>query len=240
MGAALGLGGGIILTPFILYMYPEMPPDQVTAISLFCISVNSTVGTIGYFRKKKVHLPTAILFSFASLPGAWFGVQLTHIVQRSKFELIFGIFLILIGAFLTLRKSRTQNSGEGWKPLRSRLIMGFFISFIIGTLASFLGIGGGIIHVPLMVEVIQFPVHMAVATSQFILATSAIVASIEHYLNGSLVFNSFALYIAAGILIGSPLGVRYSTRTKGTKIVKWIGVVVILVGARLIYANLSR
>ena len=242
VGTALGLGGGLILTPFLLYLYPEMPPNQLTAISLFCIAINSTIGALSYFRKKRVHLRSALLFSVASLPGAWFGVQLASLVQRSKFELIFGIFLAIIGSYLIIRKPNKHIDSHisEWKGTRARFTAGFLISFFVGTIASFLGIGGGIIHVPLLVEVMQFPAHTAVATSHFILAASAIIASVEHYTNGTLVFNSLVLYIAAGIVIGSPLGAKASTKVKGANIMKLIGGVVILVGIRLLYTNLMR
>ena len=43
----------------------------------------------------------------------------------------------------------------------------------MGFVSSFLGIGGGIIHVPLMVAALGFPVHVATATSDFVLANMA-------------------------------------------------------------------
>jgi uncharacterized membrane protein YfcA len=237
LGTLMGIGGGVVLIPILLALYPDLNPQEITAISLFCVAVNSTVGSISYLIKKKVHVPSAILFSLASLPGAWIGVQLVGKIPRHTFELMFGIFLFFMGIYLFIKKPRSSinSSMSDWQPTRKKYILGTIGSFFVGLFASLLGLGGGIIHVPLLIEVIQFPVHVAVATSHSILAVSTIVASVEHYIQGTLNFNQhFIFYIAAGIVLGAPLGAKISPRVNGKTIIKLLGGALILVSIRLI------
>src|SRR5262245_17501431 len=62
--------------------------------------------------------------------------------------------------------------------------IGVGLSAIVGYLSSLLGIGGGIIHVPALVHVLNFPVHIATATSHFVLAIMALTGTIVHILTG--------------------------------------------------------
>lgn len=238
LGTLMGIGGGIVLIPVLLTLYPELDPQEITAISLFCVATNSLTGSISYFIKKKVHIPSAILFSLASLPGAWFGVHLNGLFDRKSYELIFGIFLFIMGVYLLIKKPRAHTNAEFQKleVTRKKYILGIIGSFFVGAFASILGLGGGIIHVPFLIEVAHFPAHIAVATSHSILAVSTSVASLEHYLNGTLTFNqSFIFYIAGGIILGAPIGARISSKVKGTTIVKLLGCALILAAFRLIW-----
>lgn len=237
LGTIMGIGGGIVLIPVLLAIYPELAPDQITSMSLFCVAINSTVGSISYLRKKKVHIPSAILFSLASLPGAWLGVQLIHKIDRPTYELSFGIFLFIMGIYLFVKKPRSSHNSDmkDWQATRKKYILGTLGSFAVGLFASLLGLGGGIIHVPMMIELMHFPVHVAVATSHSILSVSTTLASVEHYMNGTLDFSKPAvLFIAGGILIGAPIGAKISSRIKGTTIVKMLGGALIIVAIRLI------
>src|SRR5471032_1180776 len=62
---------------------------------------------------------------------------------------------------------------------------GAALSLIVGFVSSFLGIGGGIIHVPLLVQALGFPVHIATATSHFVLVAMSGAASLTHLAQGS-------------------------------------------------------
>src|SRR5439155_6899238 len=63
--------------------------------------------------------------------------------------------------------------------------VGIGLSIAVGYLSSFLGIGGGIIHVPAMTYVLHFPVHIATATSHFTLAVMALTGTLVHIATGS-------------------------------------------------------
>lgn len=237
LGTLMGIGGGIILIPILLTLFPDLQPNQVTAISLFCVATNSTIGSISYLLKKKVHIPSALLFSAASLPGAWLGVQLNGMFDRVTFENFFGAFLFVMGIYLLLKKPKAHvnASTQELNPSKKQYMLGVIGSFFVGIFASVLGLGGGIIHVPFLIEVAHFPAHVAVATSHSILAVSTTVASIEHYLNGTLTFDrSFIFFIAAGIALGAPLGAKISSKVQGTTIVKFLGCALILAALRLI------
>jgi len=120
-------------------------------------------------------------------------------------------------------------------PTRKTYLIGILGSFFVGVFASVLGLGGGIIHVPFLIEVVQFPAHIAVATSHSILSLSTILASIEHYMNGNLNFKEpVVFYIAAGVIIGAPIGAKIAMKLKDKTILRLLSIVLILTALRFI------
>ncbi len=238
VGSVMGIGGGIILVPVLLTLFPDQDPSEITATSLFCVALNSIAGSVTYFLKKKIHIPSAVLFSITALPGAWIGVHINSLIDRALFQLIFGFFLLFFGIYVSVRKNRSNLDDDliHWKSSFNKNLLGLIGSFFIGLLSSVLGLGGGIFHVPFLIDVMQFPAHVAVATSQGLLAVSSSLAAFKHFLNGTLQFDQlYVLFIAFGIVIGAPLGSKLAAKIKGKTILKLLGAALILAGLHLIY-----
>ncbi len=104
----------------------------------------------------------------------------------------------------------------------------------MGYASSFLGIGGGIIHVPALIYLLDFPVHVATATSHFILAIMALTGTLVHIWTGDLSIGvNETLALAIGVMLGAPLGAQLSNRIQGTWIVRSLAVALGLVGMRI-------
>jgi uncharacterized membrane protein YfcA len=117
-----------------------------------------------------------------------------------------------------------------------QLWKGVLISVAVGFVSSFLGIGGGIVHVPIMATVLHFPVHVATATSHFVLAFMSAEGTLVHLSTGTLAWNVWlgrAVLIGVGAIAGAQLGARVSHRLRGTAIIRALAVALMLVGARL-------
>jgi uncharacterized membrane protein YfcA len=109
--------------------------------------------------------------------------------------------------------------------------------------ASFLGIGGGIIHVPALIYLLNFPVHVATATSHFILAIMALTGTLVHIWTGDLSYGvNETLPLSIGVLIGAPLGARLSNWLKGPWIIRSLAVALGVAGVRIavMFLNISQ
>jgi uncharacterized membrane protein YfcA len=117
-----------------------------------------------------------------------------------------------------------------------QLWKGVVISTGVGFVSSLLGIGGGVIHVPVMATVLHFPVHIAAATSHFVLAFMAGEATIVHISTGTLGWDKAglqAVLLAIGVIPGAQLGARLAHRVRGDFIIRALAGALLLVGARL-------
>ena len=118
--------------------------------------------------------------------------------------------------------------------------IGIGLSFFVGYFSSFLGIGGGIIHVPALVWFLHFPVHIATATSHFILAIMALAGTLVHVWTGALAQAwPETLALAVGVLLGAQLGAYFSKRVKSAWIIRSLAFALGLVGIRILITSLK-
>jgi uncharacterized membrane protein YfcA len=243
IGTLIGVGGGFMLIPLLLFIFPEQGSVWIASVSMWVVACNATSGSIAYFRRGTIHLRAAAVFILASLPGSVLGVWIEHFVSRAAFELIFGIAVILYALVLFFKETPADShSGLNAKsPLTLRFyLQGAFISFFVGFIASFFGIGGGVVHVPLLSHVLGFPVHLATGTSHMILAVTAWFTAAVHLYNGDLDIRDPVIWcLGAGAIGGAQVGAYYSRRVSGRIIMKILAVALIMVGIRLILPTLK-
>lgn len=250
-GTLIGAGGGFILVPILLLLYPDKSPDTITSISLAVVFFNALSGSFAYSRMKRIDYKSGIIFAIATLPGSILGSVITSYVPRQLFNGIFGVLLVIISVFLILRTkeekvenslvvkngyiTRTVVDIEGVEHTFSyNPVTGIVVSIFVGFMSSFLGIGGGIIHVPVLVNILNYPVHIATATSHFVLAVMSLSGTMVHIVNG--VLQSSFIQTAAlsiGVLFGAQLGAKLSKKINGVAIIRSLAVALAIVGVRI-------
>ena len=255
-GTLIGAGGGFLLVPILLLLYPQETPAQLTAVSLATVFANAGSGSVAYLRARRVDLRTAAVFALATIPGAVLGAIAIHGVARGTFELLFGAVLGVLAVYLLWRPVRGPGSGSVLPVTTRRVLfdaagnrydygfnlpLGIALSAVVGFVSSFLGIGGGIIHVPVMTQLLGFPVHIATGTSHAVLVVMAGTGTAVHAITG--VFGPVArrtLVLAAGVVVGAQIGARLSARTGGPRIVRLLGIGLLAVSVRLLISPWVR
>jgi uncharacterized membrane protein YfcA len=116
-----------------------------------------------------------------------------------------------------------------------RPAIGILLSVFVGFASSLLGIGGGIIHVPALVYLLNFPAHVATATSHFILVFMALAGTAVHLASGALAKGlPRALALGAGAVVGAQFGARLSERVQAHWIIRSLGAGLAFVGIRIL------
>ena len=236
-GTLIGAGGGFILTPILLLLYPHESAQTLTAISLAVVFFNAASGSVAYARQGRIDYRSGTVFGLATLPGAVAGALVVGAVSRQVFDAIMGAVLALLAIWVLAgerwplprptrnleRRELHDRAGERYVyfvPLRR----GALYSLIVGFVSSFLGIGGGVIHVPLLVRTLGFPTHLATATSHFVLAIMAGAGTITHIAHGSFAHEQGVrrtLALSAGVIGGAQLGAHVSLRVRG-RMIEWL------------------
>jgi uncharacterized membrane protein YfcA len=258
IGTLIGAGGGFLLVPILLLAFPGEAPELITSVSLAVVVVNASAGTLSYARLKRIDYRSGLMFAAATLPGAVLGALATERVDRYTFDVAFGALLLVTAALLWWRPlpppdAYTAEPREG--RLRRRLVdragtehvwhyplpVGLAASAVVGFVSSLMGIGGGIIHVPVLAQLLDFPVHIATATSQFTLAIMALAGTLVHVATGTLggpALERTAL-LAFGVMLGAPLGAVLSSVVPARRIMQVLAVALGLVGLRVLVGALS-
>jgi uncharacterized membrane protein YfcA len=252
-GTLIGAGGGFVLMPVLLLLYPGQSPETITSISLAVVFFNALSGSAAYGRMRRIDYKSGLMLAAATIPGAILGALHTALIPRRLFDGVFGVIMIAATLFLlffpNMAERKAAAKGAHGRELVRRLTekdgtvrtfsynpwVGTGLSVFVGYVSSLLGIGGGIVHVPLLVRVPNFPVHFATATSHFILAIMALTGTIVHISTGSFshgVHRTIAL--AIGVLIGAQLGAMLSNRLQGSWILRGLAIALGFVGVRIL------
>lgn len=260
LGTLVGAGGGFILMPILLLAFPELPADVATAISMSVVATNAISGSIAYAKSKRIDYKAGIIFALFTIPGSIAGVFATQYIPMHIFNIIFGILLITVASYLFITNNKrkhhataskhtdaaenknlklhkiTDNEGNEFAYSYNQTY-GIIISIFVGFLSPLLGIGGGIIHVPAMVQLLGFPVYIATATSHFILAIMSTVSVIVHLFQGSyegVVVQKIAIGFCLGVIPGAQVGALLSHKVKTHIIIRVLAVCMAIVGLRII------
>lgn len=258
IGTLIGAGGGFILVPLLILFHPELSPEEITAISMAVVACNAVSGSAAYMSAKRVDYKAGIVFALFTIPGSILGVLTTKIIPRDIFDVIFGVVLFALAVFLFIRGGKKASvekiriAKKGWitTELTDKykekytyaydIRKGSLLSIFVGYFSPLLGIGGGIIHVPAMVEWLRFPVHIATATSHFILAFMATATVLVHIYYGAYdnpIILHMVIGLAIGVIPGAQLGAFLSRRLQGKIIIKSLAFCLMLVGIRILYSR---
>ena len=249
-GTLIGVAGGFVLIPILLFMYPNDSPSTITSITLTVAFFNALSGSIAYGRLKRIDYRSGLLFAIPAIPGAIIGAYLVDFLQRGVFQYIFGSILIIVSVYLLLRPDRKLTGGfmNKWMTHRHitdaanqvhhysfNLPLGMTIAFFVGVISGLLGIGGGIIHVPALTQVLGFPAHIATATSHFTVAITTVSGIGTHLVTGTYTSEvGRVVVLSVGAVIGAQFGARLSQRVTGVWIVRLLAIGLAIVALRLL------
>jgi uncharacterized membrane protein YfcA len=241
----IGTGGGFVLVPGLLLLYPKENPETIASISLAVVFFNALSGSIAYARARRIDYKSGFIFSFGTIPGSVLGALTTPLITRRIFDLIFGTLMILASAFLLLfpQKGKEPRGDDrsylagGWgHPLGYNATVVVVLGLLVGYISGLLGIGGGFIEVPAIIYLLKFPVHIATATSQFIQVIMAFAGSATHVVTGA--FHRGVrrtIVLSVGVILGAQLGARLSGRIHADWIIRGLAIALGFVGVRLIF-----
>ena len=242
-GTLIGAGGGFLLVPILLLLYPQDDPATITSISLAVVFLNAASGSFAYLRQRKVDVRSGMWFGATAIPGSILGALAVSRVPRTAFEIILGVVLIAAATFLLVSQRPVPGHHDAGEydffgpRVKHHRPTGLALAFVVGFISSLLGIGGGIMHVPALVHVLDFPVHVATATSHFVLAMTAGAGTVAHMASGTFAGTVLTRTgsLGVGVVVGAQIGALWAKRAKPKFILRGLAVALLVVGARILY-----
>ncbi len=238
LSSMIGIGGGTVNTPILLIVFFEIFNEQTApATALVGGLFVAIAASVGYWRQepRPIILKIGLILAVFTVPGSLFGVYLrTLITAPYILRLVFGISLMPVA----LKMLFAKKSGKGdvaselanWnmsKISQRQWITSLIGAFIGGMSAGLLGLGGGAVVVPVLIVLMGFPMHAAVATSMFIMMFTATAGTAYNIALGS-VNLYFALALGVGMLVGGQIGSRLAPKVNAVQLKQIFGLIIIL------------
>ena len=232
LGSLTGIGGGFLLMPVLLWLFPDQPQGALAVATLTVVFFNALSGTVLSARKDRVRFRTGLAYGLLSLPLVWAGTHLQALVDRRAFTFAFGVFLVAGALVLALRPKPVK---VGAQPTRT-WVAGAAISLAIGFVSGFFGVGGGFLFVPLLAFFLGYPLVEATATSQLIVGLGAAWALVTGAAAHPLPLDPMLLGgLVAGVLLGSPLGTWAAGRWSPRVVLRILAGLLLVVGVRFLW-----
>lgn len=251
IGSLIGLGGGVIIVPALMYLSPylfdlQLTTAEVVGTSLVVLIFTALSSTLTFARQKRIDYKSGMLFFITSGPGAIVGAMLTGYFESGWFQLSFGIFMFLMTGLIWLR-DRMQPLNIDWKVRKSFIdvagtehtygystLPALVLGFAVGIVSGLFGIGGGALFVPVLLLLFRFPPHVATATSMFVILLSSVLGSFTKVFLGEVHFMSI-LALAPGSIVGGWLGAKIAGRLGSKKLVLIIFISFLLLATHLVW-----
>jgi uncharacterized membrane protein YfcA len=231
LGSMLGIGGGVFLIP-LLNGVIGLPLKTAIGTSIISVIATSSAAGAVYIGRGMTHSRLAMALEIATTFGALAG-GITAVLLNPK--ILSGIFAaVLLYVAYTMGKGfkgKTESAPSGLldtnytDPLTGQLVSygvhnlpaGLAASFLAGNISGLLGIGGGVIKVPVMNLIMKIPLRAAIATSNFMIGITAATSAIIYYQHGY-IDPTAAIPAALGILIGAQAGSRIGGRVRSARL----------------------
>jgi uncharacterized membrane protein YfcA len=260
LSGVFGVGGGFLMTPLLIFI--GIPPAVAVGSQASQILASSFSAMMAHMRRGNVDVRMGTVMVAGGMLGSALGVWLFALLrQLGQIDLVISlayvVFLGTVGALMFVESVRAwfrmRTRGTGFTkrhrhlwlhrlPLklrfhRSRLyisaIAPFVLGFLVGILASIMGVGGGFLMVPAMIYLIGMPTAVVVGTSLFQISCVTAVTSFLHAVNNQTVDVVLALSLIVGGVIGAQVGTSAGSRLRAEQLRVLLAGLVLVVCTKL-------
>ncbi|MEP7170045.1 MAG: sulfite exporter TauE/SafE family protein [Bacteroidota bacterium] len=252
IGISLGLigsGGSILTVPVLVYLIGMQPVDA-TGYSLFIVGLTALVGCVSHATKKGLNYRNAILFGIPSIAGVYISrgyivpALPENIISIESFLITKNIFIMLLFSVLMVISSRSMiKSGkiaesESQEDIKKSTLLLMLDGMAVGIITGFVGVGGGFLIIPALVNFAKMPMKKAIGTSLFIIAINAFIGfgvqlKISSEIDWKFLF-FFSLFSISGVFVGNYI----SKFISGQKLKPIFGWFILVMGIYIIVREL--
>jgi uncharacterized membrane protein YfcA len=237
-GSLLGLGGGILIVPLLTLGF-GLPLREAVGVSLVSVMMTSSAAAGVYLERHIANLRLGMTLELFTAIGALVGGSVAFLLDERLLSLLFASLLAYVAITMLQARSRDtlrtvdtpevdtvrgsggrsrptvldQLGGDGYEV--RNLGRGIVGALGAGVASALLGIGGGIIKVPLMHLSMGVPLRVATATSNLMIGITAAASAVIYLIHGGIdpyVAGPTAIGVFVGATAGSRLGHRVDLR----------------------------
>lgn len=229
--------------------------ELAAGTSLAIVFVNAVSGSVGYARQKRIDFALGALLAAGTIPGTFGGKHLVHAIGGGAFQVAFAVVVAVAAAYLAAQPDRVPG-GLGWfrrgwprslddasgltHKYEVNAWFGVIASVAVGVVATLFGVGGGFIHVPMLILLYALPAHVATATSTFALSITAAVGTLQNALPwpAPQIDVIVLFYAGVGAFVGAQAGTALAPRVSPLVLRLVLAALMVGVGASMAYGGL--
>lgn len=248
----LGIGGGAILTPLCLLVFPTLNIGEENMIkiifgtNMFLVTVFSLSAVIQHHGNRKVDWRTLLVMGPLAVVGSFAGAWAASITDSSDLKKAFAVLLIISSLFIIVKgTTKPVGSSESRDSFLSRKFLPL-LGLVTGFAGSFLGIGGGVVMIPVLILIFAFPVDKVAATSSSIIIFIGLAGMSSYIWHGwdienlpgwstGYVWWSAAIPLALGGVPMARIGAKLNAKTQDKLLQRIFGACLLMIALKILF-----
>ena len=240
LSGLLGIGGGLVLTPLLLYLPPlvggvAIPVKIVTGLTIVQAISGSALGTLRHRSYGNVSSRLVWLMGPPSAIASLVGAFLSRDIPDNVILLIFAV-LAFAGAVMLLLPVKPRH--EGAENVQADPRIAIPIALALGFFGGIVGIGGIAFIIAALVYMLRVPPRIAIGSSLGIGLFAAVAALIGKAATAQ-IDPPLAAIVFISALVASPVGAAVSVRTQPRALLAILSVVVVVAAIRIAVTALT-
>jgi uncharacterized membrane protein YfcA len=233
LGGGLGVGGGIILVPLLVWV--GFDQHRAHATSLAAIVLIAVAGATSFAVSGEIDLGLGITIGIGGILGSVIGASVMHRVSARSLTIVFAVVLLVAGIRLIAGGDPLPGSAELAGFAQAAIAVA--IGLVAGFFAGLAGIGGGVVIVPSSVLLLGLQQHEAQGTSLLAIVFTATAGTLVNLRNKRVRLKD-GLVVGAGGVAGSLAGSQLALGVEARTLSLIFGFLVLFVALRSLYRTL--
>ena len=242
-GAGAGIGTGFagmsaaaVIGPMLI-TFLGVPAYDAVGIGLISDVLASLVSAYTYKKGGNLDVKNSLPLLISVLVVTMIGSFVASFLPEQAMSGTMQIALIIIGLrFLLKPVTKTREQLEEISP-KSRLIKAIFGGIFVGFICGFAGAGGGMMLLLVLTSFLGYPMHLAVGTSVFIMAFTALTGGISHFVIGGLPDVICLVLCVVFTLLWARIAAKIANKTEAKTLNRVVGIVMIVTSIVILAVN---
>ena len=242
-GAGAGIGTGFagmsaaaVIGP-VLATFLGIPVYQAVGIGLASDVLASATSAMTYRKHKNLDVRNSLVLLISVLIMTVFGSFIASLLPERAMSSTMQIAMILIGLRFLLKPVTTTKEQMAAVSPKEQIIKSMIGGILVGFICGFIGAGGGMMLLFVLTSFLGYEMHMAVGTSVFIMAFTALTGGISHFVIGGIPDITALILCVVFTLLWAKIAAVIANKASAVTLNRVVGVVMILTSIAILSVN---
>ena len=245
-GAGAGLGTGFagmsaaaVVGP-ILVAFLVIPPYEAVGIGLISDVLASAISAYTYKKNGNLDIKNSLPMMLSVLVVTVIGSFVASFLPERAMGNTMQVALIFIGLRFILKPVTTTKEQMAAIEPKERLIKSIIGGIFIGFICGFVGAGGGMMMLFVLTSFLGYQMHMAVGTSVFIMAFTALTGGVSHFIIGGIPDLTSLVFCVLFTLLWARIAAYLANKSDAKTLNRVVGIIMILTSIAILVVNSFR
>ena len=241
IGAGLGTGfagmsAAAVISPMLI-TFLDVPAYQAGGIALASDVLASGVSAYTYHKNKNLDIKNGLVMMFTVLIFTFVGSMLASLLPSATMGTFSMVMTLLLGIKFIVKPVMTTKEKMQEVSAKKRIAQSIICGIIIGLICGFVGAGGGMMMLLILTTVLGYELKTAVGTSVFIMAFTALMGAVSHFVIGGIPDISILVFCVLSTLLWARIAAKFANKAEPKTLNRATGAVLTILGIIMIMVN---